>query len=379
VVSGEVTYETLAQIQDLDALAAEWDELVLAMNRPTPFMLHGWVKAWLRHLAGDAEPAVHVARRDGRLIAALPLVVRRRKGLRIASFVGYDHPFVDALLAPGEGLETVATLATHASHSHDCASLLAISAESKVAQACVERFRLVPRVNAPALDLGPDFERLYHAKYSSRIRRTHAHRRAELAKLGTLELELARTPDELADRLEHAFRLHALRWQGRFDTSGFTSPASAAFHRDVARDLAARGVPRILTMCLDGLPIAFVYYFVLSGRMFCYRMAFDPAYARCSPGLLCLLSAIERSSEEGVTTVELLGGTQPYKIEIADRVEQLYGGIGLADRAGGRSYARVLALGYGFRARLACSPLAHRLYSEHAGPLLERVRTLGRG
>jgi CelD/BcsL family acetyltransferase involved in cellulose biosynthesis len=378
VATGEVTYESLVRIEDLDALASEWDGLVLAMEKPTPFLLHGWVRAWLRHLAGNNGPAIHVARRDGRLVAALPLVVRKRRGLRLASFVGGDHPFVDVLLAPDEGPETVGALATHASKSHDCASLFAISAESTIAQTCAERFRLVPRVCAPSLDLEPGFEQTYRMKYSSRQRRTHARRRAELAKLGTLEFELARTSDELTNALDHAFRLHALRWQGRFDTSEFTAPASVEFHRDIAQSLGAGSVPRILTICLDGHPIAFVYYFVLAKRMFCYRMAFDPAYGRCSPGLLCLLSAIERSTEEGVRTVELLGGTQAYKIDIADRVEQLYGGVGLANGIGGRSYAKALVLGYRLRARLACSPLAQHLYSEHAGPLLKRMGVLGR-
>jgi CelD/BcsL family acetyltransferase involved in cellulose biosynthesis len=373
-VASEAIYETLIRAEQLDLLQTEWDELVLAMRRPTPFLLHGWVRAWLRHRAGDAEAAIHIARRDGRLIAALPLLVSKRKGLRIAGFVGQDHPFVDVLLAPGEGAETVNALATHAKQSHDCASLFMISAESTLAQVCADRLRLVPRVLAPAFDLRPDFEQLYREKYSNRKRRTHAHRRAELAQLGKLELEAAQTPDELAPALEHAFRLHALRWQGRFDTSEFTAPESIDFHREVVQNLAAAGVPRILTMRLDERPIAFLYYFVLSGRMFCYRMAFDPEFAQYSPGLLNLLSAIERSAEEGVTTVELLGGVQPYKAEIADRIEQLYGGVGLSSGARGRFYATVLAFGYGFRDRLANSPLARRVYHGGVGSVLRRLR-----
>lgn len=374
MATGAVSYETLSHVEELDSLAMEWDELVRAMKKPTPFLLHGWVKAWLRHFSGDAETAIHIARRDSRLVAALPLVVRRRKGLRIASFVGDNHPFVDVLLASGEELETAGALATYATQHHDCASLFIISADSTLAQACSRRLRLVPRVSAPSIDFGPDFEQVYRTKYSSRKRRTHAHRRAELAKLGKLELEPARTPDELSKALDHAVRLHAMRWKDRLDTSEFASRASIDFHRDVTRSLAADGVPRILTMRLDDQPIAFIYYFILSGRMFCYRMAFDPTYARYSPGLLNLLSAIELSTEEGVKTVEFLGGVQAFKLEIADRVEQLYGGIGLSSGFRGRSYARALALRYAVRNRLACSSRARHLYFDYAGPLLDRLR-----
>ena len=367
--------ETLSSIEELGSLEAEWDELVRAMPKPTPFLLHGWILAWLRHYAQDAEPAIHIARRNGQLVAALPLVVRRRFGLRIASFVGDDHPFVDMLLAAGESLETARALADYAAQSHDCASLLMISAESVIVKACGEHLRLVPRVCAPAFDLTPDFEHEHRERYSRKRRKIQR----KLARLGTFEFEFAKTPDELAPALEHAFRLHALRWQGRFDTSGFVTPKGIDFHRDVSQNLARDGVSRVLTPCLDGQPIAFIYYFVLSGRMFCYRAAFDPEYARFSPGLLSLLAAIEQSAAEGVTTVELLGGTQPYKLEIADRIEQLYGGIGLSSGFRGRSYARVLALGYAFRNRLACSPLARRLYLERVGPLSNRLHAPRRG
>ena len=114
--------------------------------------------------------AIHIARRNGQLVAALPLVVRRHFGLRIASFVGDDHPFVDLLLAAGESLETARALTEYAAQSHDCASLGMISAESVIAKTCAKRLRLVPRVDSPILDLDRDFESVYREKYSTKAR-----------------------------------------------------------------------------------------------------------------------------------------------------------------------------------------------------------------
>jgi len=373
VAPGDVTFETFERVEEFDSLAREWDTLVRAMKRPTPFLLHGWIRAWLRHCTRGAKTAIYVARRNGRLAAALPLVIHRRFGLRIARFVGDDHPFVDALLASDEGPELVSALASYAAPSFDCAALLTISRESALAQTCAEHLRLAPRVRAPALDLAPDFEQTYRDKYSSKKRKIHMRHRRQLAKLGKLEFELAKSPEELAPALEHAFRLHALRWRDRFDSSGFVTPTSASFHRDAARNLASDDVMRILTARVGGQPIAFAYYFVLSGRMFYYRTAFDPEFAAFSPGLLSLLAALELATGEGVTTVELLGGVQRFKMEIADRIEQLYVGVGFGNRIGGRSYARALAYSYRFRDRLASSSLAQRLYSGlRSFPTVER-------
>ena len=83
------------------------------MPRPSPFMLHAWIAEWWRHHGDGLELAVHVARRDGRLLGALPLVVRRRAGLRVASFIGGRVSVLpDLLLAPGADLADAEPLST---------------------------------------------------------------------------------------------------------------------------------------------------------------------------------------------------------------------------------------------------------------------------
>src|SRR3954468_19077777 len=105
------TVETICTLDGLETLAPQWDALVRAMPRPSPFMLHGWLAEWWRHHGDGLELAVHAARRDGELVAALPLVVRKRAGLRVASFMG-DRVSVlpDLLLARGADLSVAAPL-----------------------------------------------------------------------------------------------------------------------------------------------------------------------------------------------------------------------------------------------------------------------------
>jgi CelD/BcsL family acetyltransferase involved in cellulose biosynthesis len=372
VAKDEMVYETLSSIEGLDSLEAEWDELVRAMLKPTPFLLYGWVRAWLCHYAQDAEPAIHIARRDGQLVAALPLVVRRRFGLRIASFVGDDRPFVDVLLASGESLDAARALCDYAAQSHDCASLGMISAESTIVQACGKRLRLVPRVGAPVLDLSDGFEQTYQEKYSSKARREHARRRRKLAELGKVELVLAKTPEELALALEDAFRLHALRWQGRFDGSTFRTDEGMAFNREALRALAEDDIGRILTLRLDGQTIAFEYYFLVNERMYRYRHGWDPAYAYYRLGVLNGLVAIERASDEGATTVEHLGGTERHKLEFSSRIEGLNVGIGLSGSIRGAVYSKTMALTLASRTRLKRSQTLRKLYLEHVAPRLQK-------
>src|SRR5690349_3886461 len=55
-----IEVETIADERDFAALHGEWDALVLAMPRPSPFLLHGWLLAWWRH-HGTGALQVHVA------------------------------------------------------------------------------------------------------------------------------------------------------------------------------------------------------------------------------------------------------------------------------------------------------------------------------
>jgi CelD/BcsL family acetyltransferase involved in cellulose biosynthesis len=362
---GALQLATATTQDELEALAAEWDDLVRAMPRPSPFLLHGWISEWWRYHGAGGELRVHVARRNGKLAGALPLFSRRRSGLRITEFLGsYTSALADLMLADSDDRAARDALAERAaSRRQDLADLFGLPAESSLAAALgTERLRMIERVEAPVLDLRGGWAEAYRAKTSSKKRNLHHRRRRQLAELGRLETVRARTLEELEPALEDAFRLHELRWAGRPDASGFATERGRQFHRAALGRLAKLDVPRIVTLKLDGQPIAFHYFFALYGRMYVHRLAFDPALARYSPGLVNTLDALEAAGDEGLERVEFLGGAERYKVELADGFEPLYQGLGLAATVRGRV---VLAGRVGWihvRRQLKQSDTLHRLY-----------------
>lgn len=327
------TTHTITEESSFASLAQEWDELVRAMPRPCPFFLHAWLIEWWRHFGAGRELAVHVALRRERLAAALPLCAHRRFGFKITEFVGGQATaLADLLLAEGESTAVATAVASRAatadSHLTD---LFGLPSRSLLVRASDGgRFHLLERVESPVLDLTTGWESVYAAKTSAKKRNLHRRRRRQLESLGRLEFTLARTPPELEEAIGDAFRLHALRWAGRPDGSGFGTSVGMSFHRAALKALGEADIARIMTLKLDGRAIAFHYYFALWGCMYVHRLAFDPALARYSPGLVTTLAALEEASAEGLTRVEFLGGAERYKAEIADHNEPLYQAIGLA-------------------------------------------------
>jgi CelD/BcsL family acetyltransferase involved in cellulose biosynthesis len=145
-----------------------------------------------------------------------------------------------------------------------------------------------------------------------------------------------------------------------------------SFHRAVLPALADQGVIRLVTLRVDGGAIAFALAFALSGRLYGYRLAFDPSFGRYSPGLLVLQQLLASACEEGLRRLEFLGAADPFKLELADHLEPLHLGLGLAGSAQGRAVVTARSGVRRLRERVSRSRTARRAY-DRARPLLTRV------
>jgi CelD/BcsL family acetyltransferase involved in cellulose biosynthesis len=352
--------------------------LVAGLRRPSPFLCHGWLLAWWRHYGQDAGLQVHVARRDGRLVGALPLFVpRRRGGVRVAGYLGASSAaLADVLVADGDGDGVSRLLLEQAAAAgNQLLDVFGPPTGSRMVQA-LGPYRVweIPVVEAPVLALDGGWEVVYREKTNAKKRNLHARRRRQLARLGGLEVGVARSAAELDVALEEAFGLHRLRWRGRPDHSDFATPAGMGFHRAALHAMLELGAPRIVTLRLDGRAIAFHYYFLLFERMYVHRLAFDPAYARYSPGLINTLDAIALAADEGARRVEFLGAGERYKLELADHLEPMHRLVALPRGPRGQLLAHTAIAHTHARLRLKRSPTINRIYYRHLASL-RRLRS----
>jgi CelD/BcsL family acetyltransferase involved in cellulose biosynthesis len=344
------------------------------MRRPSPFFLHGWLLEWWRHYGRKRRLAVHVATRGDRLVGALPLCRSRRFGVRVTEFVGGTRaPLADLMVAPDEDPATAAALANRIrSSGDDFADLFGMPRDSRLATALpAGSLYLLERLEAPVLDLRGGWELSYRTRLSSKARGERRRLRRQLEELGAVEISIARDREELRRPLEEAFRIHALRWQGRRETSGFATPTGRAFHRAALRRLAAQDVVRLATLRLNGQAIAFSLYLQLERAIYGVTMAFDPAFGRYSPGTETLLCSLESASDEGAERVEFLGADAPYKRKFTDQLGPIHQGIGLPSTLRGRVAVGLLVGGIRARRRIKRSKTARRMY--------DRVPRLVRG
>jgi CelD/BcsL family acetyltransferase involved in cellulose biosynthesis len=363
-VSPEVELATLSNVEDLVQLGPQWDELVRAMPRPSPFLLSAWLAWWWRLYGEDGELAIHVARRGDRLVGGLPLHVRRTHGLRVAEFLGGGHSHLADVLVADREADTAGALAERLAASRlDFVELFGLPGESRLAAALgAGRLRVQLRVEAPVLDLAGRWEDIYAEKMSAKTRSGHRRKWRRLEDLGEVSVRQAEEPDDVAAALVEGLRLHALRWEGRNDRSGLTDERGRTLMRSGYGALAEHGVARVLLLELDGRAIAFNAYLELGGVLYSHRLAYDPAFAPFSPGLLCTLRMLELAAANGIRRVEWLGGTEDYKLQLMDRFDPMYEGVGLAGTPRGRVVAATRLASTRLRRALKRSATLRRLY-----------------
>ncbi len=371
--------ESVRDLDGLAALAAGWDDLVRAMPRPSPFLLHGWIEEWWRSLGAGAELAVVTARRGEALVGVLPLYVSRRRGVRVARFLGgHESALGDVLLAdPADDEVGRALLEALEDERFSYVDLFGLPAGSALARFVpADRLTLLERVEAPVMLMPDGWDAAYTAKTSSKKRALHRRRARQLGELGAVEFTVARTLEELRPALEAAFEIHSLRWRGRPDASTFGQTRGREFHRRALERIARDDVPRIVTLSIAGRPVAFHYYFALAGTMYVHRLAFDPDLARMSPGQVTTLETLRAASDEGLTRVEFLGGDERYKLELADGLEPMSQALGLARDPLGFVAAQGTVAMIETRKRLKRSERLHRLYLQGLGPVRRASLTL---
>jgi CelD/BcsL family acetyltransferase involved in cellulose biosynthesis len=359
-----LSVRALTDTSALEQIDSAWDALVEGMPRPSPYLFSAWVIAWLAEKAFAAEPHVIVAERGGELVGIAPFVVRSVRRARVAMFAGaHESALGDIVLAPGEPPETARLmLAALPGSGMDALDVFGLPGGSVLSAAAGSRLRVIERVESPVTEMPDGWDDAYRRHTSSNRRNQDRRRERQLEALGTLESSLATTGEAVLRDLPDAFLLHHMRWQGRPDGSTFGLPAGQSFQRAALPQLADEGRFAMLTLRLDGRPIAFHCWFVAGSSIYLHRNAFDAGLSRYGPGLVALRRSLAAASELGARRVEYLGGAEQFKRDLADRFEPLHQGFGLASGPAGHAYVARAQLAIAVRKRLKRSERLHRLY-----------------
>jgi CelD/BcsL family acetyltransferase involved in cellulose biosynthesis len=295
-------------LTELGSIAAEWQSLADRALVPNVFLEPAFVLAAAPVLGRNVDVDLVWSRQPpGRLMGFFPSrIERRRYGLAVPLLTSWTHPFAPLgapLLDRDAGAATVSAWFSFLESRSDLPKLLSMPflpangpAAETVAGALARHggashsFAVHQRaLLAPAASRSDYLEQAIGGKKRKELRR----QRKRLAETGMLVSETVNRPAAVAAALGDFLTLEASGWKGRAGTAARADHAVRAFMEQAVIGLAQVGKARITRLALDDRPIAALITLQSGTTAWCWKIAYDEAFARFSPGVLLLLDATQ--------------------------------------------------------------------------------------
>ena len=314
-----VECDLIRTTEELHALVPHWSRLWREDPHVTPFQAPEWLLPWWNHFGQQDLQAVTISQ-NGRLIGFLPFYVYREpnSGERQLMLLGVGTTdYLDGvfgLCCTTKHVQTALDL-VRAEGRWDVLYASQLLPHSRLFQALEQSAGMGVRQYA-----GESCSRMAAvsiAELPQKIRRNAMYYRNRAMRLGTLELTIADQSNwpESFDALQS---LHKDRWERCGQTGVLADKRVLAWHREALPLLQQSGMLRLCSLRLNGQIIGVLYSLIdppsCQGRtQYFYLTSYSTVHAELRPGTLLLALAIERASEEGVQTIDMLRGDEAYK------------------------------------------------------------------
>jgi len=169
-----------------------------------------------------------------------------------------------------------------------------------------------PAVPCPTIALDAHWsepEMQFNSRRRSDFRRAMKKARA----FGEVSFEILSPEPESFDSLfDEAVEVEVRSWKKDAGTAIAVDATKQAFFREYFRSVCREGRFRISFMRIDGRPVAMQMAVERSNRYWLFKIGFDEAYGKCSPGTLLMLHTIGDAARRGLCAYELLGDAEAW-------------------------------------------------------------------
>ena len=305
-----------------------WRHLVQSSGSDIVYRTWEWQRAWWETF-GTGELLLLAAERDGDIVALAPFYAEEGGIYFLGSNEEADN--LDFIGATGD-VEVLAALldgARAAVPNFACFELHFLPERSATLAAlgpAAARHGLKLRQSwdlaAPAVDLAG----LDEAALGSLVERKSWLKRERYFKShGDLEVRHFRDGAAIRPHLEEFFAQHVERRARRAYRNPFGEQAGRHFFERLTTLAADTGWLRFTRIDWRGRPLAFHYGFCHRGRYVWAEPTFDITLANRSPGQVLLRQLLLAAAAEGAHTFDLGSNDQPFKLEIATRIDRVHG------------------------------------------------------
>lgn len=277
--------------------ADELADLAADAIEPNPFFSPPLMRPALRLLAGKDVTTIIVRDGGGAPIAFAPLWPTRgysRLPVRYATTWMHEHCFFGApLIRRGYEREAFAGLFAAADRLGAFLRLAALDADGPVCAAALHAAKEDARETSLSglyqramLRGGFDPEATLNAALPGKKRKELRRQRNRLTDAGAVRFETLLQDGDLDLWTDQFLALEASGWKGRSGTALASRAEHAAFLREALRCAHEARSLQFCRLSCGEATVAMIINFIERGAAYSFKIAFDEAYARFSPGVL---------------------------------------------------------------------------------------------
>ncbi|WP_329225451.1 GNAT family N-acetyltransferase [Streptomyces sp. NBC_00111] len=254
---GRLTVTLCRDLPDFADLAPEWDALHRRCPTATPFQSHAWLHSWWLSYGTSGRLRVLLARRDGRLIGAAPLMLAHRPMPLLVPMGGSISDFFDILVDGEDAVAAVTALerGLHRAAAHAVVDLREVRPDAS-ANLLFDAWSGARSslTDSTCMELPAEpIEALIGRMTGSRAQRA----RAKLRRIDTLGIECRPAPvHRVASAIGTLLRLHELQWLGRGVNPEHLRPRFCAHLVRSTRRMVRDGEASVREFVLDGEVVA---------------------------------------------------------------------------------------------------------------------------
>jgi CelD/BcsL family acetyltransferase involved in cellulose biosynthesis len=313
--------------EELESLARPWRELA-ARADATPFLWYEWHAAWLTTMGAQSgsRPFIVVVREGERLLAVMPLALRRTRHLRLLEWSAANvTDYCDALVDPG--VDTRSTVAAmwqfiKARGGFDIVRLSNLRADASTAGLLDSSIAGPAEVNHYSLPITWNKSSAWLKSLSSKARQDIGRRMRRLSD-SDVKFRICAAIDPWEPTLEALIEQKKAVSKDKGYKTFIDKPGAADFLRAVTKVLHERRVLQLSALRNRKSAVACHMGFSWRGVFYSYLTSYNPSQPGHSPGQTLLAQVVMWCCDNKMREIDFLTGGDDYKLHLGCKSQAL--------------------------------------------------------
>lgn len=289
-----------------EALIPEWHELAAGAFETNPFFEADFLVPALRSLGQAGTRILTVRNDEGRLIALVPVRIHHSAlVVPTATVWAHDYGPLGAPLLDGGATEAASGLlhaltATGRVAVFPYLPLAGPAATALVGAAWREKLPIgLASLHERAMIQEGEYDGDIRRSLPTKRRKEFARQMRRLGEVGAVTIETVSDTAQVRTGFEEFMALEARGWKGQGGTALASSPGTEKFALEIVSRLSALDCCRISAIRVDDRAVAMLVTILSGDTAYSWKIAFDEAFARFSPGAQLMLEAASTLLADG--------------------------------------------------------------------------------